>query len=390
MMSVLTTILSIVSALAINEVSELSPWAARKVVRWSACLRYPDPARAEARAEELAALIDARPGKLFKLITALYFAVAAIRAWLQRTIADASVPGRRLTGIGSLAVGIAATVILPLLVGGSGAGAAGAYASFSGVLAGFSFAGLSLYLAESEPGGTEKKGLDEVEPPIHCRDVAATIFYAMASLAMTSFLYASMEGEAATPVGTSPPAWVMAALLPDGVVLGLSVLVLFYGLTLVMLEQSLKSAAKWAYWAVEIAGLAVVLRFLLETAADEETAVSGSASGILSPWGSFWTVLGAVLLAVLLSLTGLNWVSGLRDRLRDHPTAPALVVFAIATVITAFVPLYDSGQRHLQSGVVIAAGTTLAIVAVVVFSLACGCVIRPRVGVPLRSDSASG
>ncbi len=71
-------LLAIITGLAANECCDVSPWAARKLVRWSARRRYAPPARAELRAEELAALIDDRPGKLFKLITALGFAAAAI------------------------------------------------------------------------------------------------------------------------------------------------------------------------------------------------------------------------------------------------------------------------------------------------------------------------
>lgn len=83
-MSAFEVIEGIVTALAVNECCELSPWAAGKIVRWSAHLRYPDKERAEIRSEELAALIDDRPGKLFKLITALCFAGAAVQAWLVR------------------------------------------------------------------------------------------------------------------------------------------------------------------------------------------------------------------------------------------------------------------------------------------------------------------
>jgi len=56
-------LLAIITGLAVNECSEMSPWAARKLVRWSAHPRYAPPSRAE----ELAALIDDRPGRLFKL-----------------------------------------------------------------------------------------------------------------------------------------------------------------------------------------------------------------------------------------------------------------------------------------------------------------------------------
>jgi DNA-directed RNA polymerase specialized sigma24 family protein len=67
------------SGLAVNECCEISPWAGRKLVRWSARRRYAaNPERAEIRATELAALIDARPGKLFKLLTACGFTAAAL------------------------------------------------------------------------------------------------------------------------------------------------------------------------------------------------------------------------------------------------------------------------------------------------------------------------
>lgn len=76
---------AVLSGLAVNECCELSPWCARKLVRWSAHCRYTDAARADARAEELTALIDDRPGKLFKLITALGFAAGAVMASVRRT-----------------------------------------------------------------------------------------------------------------------------------------------------------------------------------------------------------------------------------------------------------------------------------------------------------------
>ncbi|MGA8520773.1 MAG: hypothetical protein WB735_22150, partial [Pseudonocardiaceae bacterium] len=61
-----------------NECCDVSSWAARKLICWSAHRHYAPPSRAEVRAEELAAYIDDCPGKLFKLITALAFAGAAI------------------------------------------------------------------------------------------------------------------------------------------------------------------------------------------------------------------------------------------------------------------------------------------------------------------------
>ncbi|MBA2896632.1 hypothetical protein [Nonomuraea soli] len=72
--------------LLVNEMSEVSPWLANKLVRWAACRQYEDPERSAIRSEELAALINARPGKLFKLITALGFTQAALRSVTRRKL----------------------------------------------------------------------------------------------------------------------------------------------------------------------------------------------------------------------------------------------------------------------------------------------------------------
>lgn len=69
---------AVVIGLLVNEMSDVSPWVARKIVSWSARLRYADSDRAEIRSEELAALINERPGKLLKLGTATGFAAASI------------------------------------------------------------------------------------------------------------------------------------------------------------------------------------------------------------------------------------------------------------------------------------------------------------------------
>ncbi|MFD0889442.1 hypothetical protein ACFQ08_33320 [Streptosporangium algeriense] len=71
------TVAGVVLGLAVNEACDLSPWLAGKIVRWSARVRYGNGERAETRAEELSSLIDDRPGKLFKLITAVGFALGA-------------------------------------------------------------------------------------------------------------------------------------------------------------------------------------------------------------------------------------------------------------------------------------------------------------------------
>jgi len=89
-MNVWAVVWSVASGLVANEICDVSPWAARKLVRWSAHLRYTDPERASVRAEELAALIDKRPGNLFKLITAILFAVNAVWVATNRRVEEIS------------------------------------------------------------------------------------------------------------------------------------------------------------------------------------------------------------------------------------------------------------------------------------------------------------
>jgi hypothetical protein len=74
---------AVVAALIVGLLGRLllrvSPRVGVRLVRWSAGLRYPgDPARAAVRAEELAALVDDRPGRLLKLLTGMGFALHAL------------------------------------------------------------------------------------------------------------------------------------------------------------------------------------------------------------------------------------------------------------------------------------------------------------------------
>jgi RNA polymerase sigma factor (sigma-70 family) len=74
-----TVILGILTSLIAGEISGVSPWCAKKLARWSALRRYAEnPERAAIRAEELAALIESRPGNILKLLTALGFAAVGL------------------------------------------------------------------------------------------------------------------------------------------------------------------------------------------------------------------------------------------------------------------------------------------------------------------------
>jgi|GEM_PF-551025 len=91
-MTVEVALLSILLGLLVNECTDAAPWCARKLVQWSAFCKYANQARAQARAEELAALINDRPGNLFKLITALGFVFGAVITATHRKVAERKVP----------------------------------------------------------------------------------------------------------------------------------------------------------------------------------------------------------------------------------------------------------------------------------------------------------
>jgi membrane protein YdbS with pleckstrin-like domain len=68
---------SVLLGIVINEMSDLSPWIADRLVRVAAALRYGRTVRAAVRAEELQALVNERPGNLLKVATALAFVITA-------------------------------------------------------------------------------------------------------------------------------------------------------------------------------------------------------------------------------------------------------------------------------------------------------------------------
>lgn len=75
---VLTVVLGVVSI----EFSEVAPWLARRIARWAAIQRYRDrPDRVVVRVQEWVSVVEERPGKLFKLVTALWFAGGAVAGW---------------------------------------------------------------------------------------------------------------------------------------------------------------------------------------------------------------------------------------------------------------------------------------------------------------------
>ncbi|BCL16048.1 hypothetical protein [Micromonospora sagamiensis] len=93
-------ILGIVFGLIVNEITDVSPWLARRLVRWSAYRWTTDPELAAGYAEEWAAVVEERPGKLFKLLTASRFAIGAISRATPRAFRTARTSFARLARTG--------------------------------------------------------------------------------------------------------------------------------------------------------------------------------------------------------------------------------------------------------------------------------------------------
>jgi len=104
------------TGLAANECVEISEWVARRMVRWSAHIRYEDEERAKIRAQELVAVIADRPCQLFKLITAACFVLSAVYVWVGRAAARAPVADVHVSGTVALRVTAAATTMVAAVV----------------------------------------------------------------------------------------------------------------------------------------------------------------------------------------------------------------------------------------------------------------------------------
>jgi hypothetical protein len=208
--------------------------------------------------------------------------------------------------------------------------------------------------------------------------VAATLFYGMASLAISSFLYASLttQVESASKVA--------AALLLYGVIFGASVLAFFYALTLMTYEHAdTRRAAKAAYWVVVIIGPAVVLRFL----ADAAQGAWNSGTSIPENWSP--PLLGGItIIALLLSISVLvslkrifeKWTAlhGVCNWLCVRPVLPTFVIFIFSAGVALAGMLVTEPIQYVPSAYFIWGSLIGGFFLLAFFALACGCVVGPR------------
>lgn len=265
------------------------------------------------------------------------------------------------------------------------ASTAQAYATFGGLLTGFAFSGLCVYISrEVKHAGTRGAVTytGHVRRPIVVKDVAVAVFLAMVSLAISSFLYANLAG-----VADANPGAAITALLTYGIVFALSVLSLFYAVTLMMLEHPLtEHAAKTGYWVVTIAGTVIVLRFLASTTSAVAVyrchhVVHCEPPGVLSPWGIVFTLIIAMSLAMLTATVLQEHEPGGRiGALTNHPALPPVVVFLATVFVAALESVYLSTRDHSYVPsdwfIYLSYGTSIFLVGL--FAFVCGRVISPR------------
>jgi hypothetical protein len=268
-----------------------------------------------------------------------------------------------------------------------------AYAAFGSVLVGFAFTGLSIYVTRAPGPGSDDGAVDVLitrqGKPMSIRlikvsAVAATGFYAMASLGISTFLYANLSGTGST----APAGMARTALLVYGVAFALSVLTLFYFMTLMLFESPLtRPAAKPAFWAGTIAGSIVVLRFLAGSAQDARQALCPPKHPLCYPGmpytttGINITLVAAAVVFVVITLTGvleLRPFGWLLKPLADRPSLPSAAVFLTSVAAATLASLYLNALAGPPPGWFISASYAIGIILIILFALASGSVIYPR------------
>jgi hypothetical protein len=287
---------------------------------------------------------------------------------------------------------------------------ASTFASFAEIMTGFSFAALTIYLAYEYSTGAHardesrnqdsgnvtpctgkcehrrlwsrqvkcEKLVDLTEKhPVNRNEIGATLFYAIASLAISSFLYASLTGQ------VEKPAEFADELLVYGIVFGTSVLSLFYAVTLMTYtNSSTRNAAKAAFVVVVLVGPAIVFRFLVVAAQNAWEAQYGPSGGLQG-----WTAPEKIGDALLIILLVAPWFIYSRKKLKDgrfckrlcvYVVHPAGAVFAVAALVTAISVVTVEPVALIPPRLLITLSLVIGFAVLGLFAIACGCVVGPR------------
>ncbi|NES28076.1 hypothetical protein GCE86_09005 [Micromonospora terminaliae] len=205
---------------------------------------------------------------------------------------------------------------------------ANAYAQVAGILAGFAFVSLGNYLASGQ------RSSEEDSEGVLVRRISTTLFSAFAALVLISVLYALLTGE---KDGTTRA---NTALIIAGLPFGLSVLTLFFALTLMASDRGFKEVVRLGLILVVLIGPAIVHLRLMNALA----AVDPRSNERLSPF-----YVGIRLTVVLMIAASAAWaMASWRRRRRGDHTAP------IATLATSHASLVTAVVAAVLSSVVIA------------------------------------
>ncbi|MGQ0777276.1 MAG: hypothetical protein ACT4NY_23155 [Pseudonocardiales bacterium] len=273
---------------------------------------------------------------------------------------------------------------------------ASTYAGFAGIMTGFAFAGLVVYLTRPKP----RQEKSENEHPTAV-EVVTALFYAMSSLAICTFLYSSLAGE---PDHSDRA---LMAGLTYGPALGISVLSLFYSMTLMMFEHEVtQKSAQSAFRVVVIIGPIVVLGFLTSHSYLVSQAVCDRSDRTLiascHTYDSLY--IGASLFVPLAAMLGVVFlpsraviakflpagIKNFRDRStftkRTRPSEYAFGIASLATVASVIITIQDSDTviPNRFEHYTLAFGSFLLII----FTFLSGCVLKKMVPPPEADPTA--
>jgi hypothetical protein len=218
------------------------------------------------------------------------------------------------------------------------AAAASLYSQLSGVLAGFAFAALLVFLVSSS-GSTSA--------PSEGAAVATSLICALVALIICALLFAILAAE---PAGSGRASY---GLMVYGLPFGLSILSLFQALGLLMLSvDSLRGALKATQIALSIVGTTLIMGFLASASFDITQLRCGASCtadpkiGLVSP-----LTLGA-LLAFCLPM--LSWYGRVNPRLqfvrRNGLALGPKITLVVAVVCALFsVAIHVQGKAWMPS-----------------------------------------
>jgi hypothetical protein len=262
------------------------------------------------------------------------------------------------------------------------------YGSLAAVLAGFAFTALVLYLGRqnSHPGG----GHDTDDGHIAPKFIVKTLFYAMSSLMICSFLYAHLASEAQLPHRA------LLGMSLSGLVFGPGVLSLFYALNLVMVNHAVtRSAAESTRWVVAAVGPSVTISLLtdlFDRAWDDGCAAA--CPEWLSPrWWGFAMAAGLAVVGLLITMPPFTpreplrrsvevmvrarWVRRTSGLMRRWPDAPALLTLVLASIIAVTSMWSRGGAADIDPRYWVHGVMALMAVTMVAFAFATGSVLAP-------------